>query len=150
MRSCTLGALVFPFLLVLPSGSARAADQPRRKPLSPEERTAVLALIKAVDLAQETDVTSDQLGWQHHVLKAPHTTAYVPFRIDFRVLADAIKSGALYVRAVSRHAQGRILPRAQIHHSNRGRSSGQRPRHRHSDHGPDLSAARSPRASATN
>ena len=103
MRSWTLGALVFPLLLVLPSASAGAADPSRRKPLSPEERNAVLTLIKAVDLAQETDVTSDQLGWQHHVLKAPHTTAYVPFRIEFGALADAIKSGALYVRAVSRH-----------------------------------------------
>jgi hypothetical protein len=103
MRSWTLGALVFPLLLVLPSASAGAADPARRKPLSPEERNAVLTLIKAVDLAQETDVTSDQLGWQHHVLKAPHTTAYVPFRIEFGALADAIKSGALYVRAVSRH-----------------------------------------------
>src|SRR6185436_11705258 len=103
MRSWTLGALVFPFLLVLASGSAVAADPPRRKPLSPEERNAVLALIKAVDLAQETDVTGDQLGWQHHVLKGPHTTAYVPFRIEFGALAEAIKSGALYVRAVSRH-----------------------------------------------
>jgi len=103
MRSGTLAALVFPLLLLLPSGSARAADPPRRKPLSPEERNAVLALIKAVDLAQDTDVTGDELGWQHHVLKAPHTTAYVPFRIDFGALADAIKTGALYVRAVSRH-----------------------------------------------
>ena len=103
MRRWTLGKLVFPLLLALPSGSARGADPPRRKPLSPEERNAVLTLIKAVDLAQETDVTSDQLGWQHHVLKAPHTTAYVPFRIDFATVADAIKSGAVYVRAVSRH-----------------------------------------------
>jgi hypothetical protein len=103
MRRWTLGALVFPLLLVLPLGSVRGADPSRRKPLSPEERNAVLALIKAVDLAQETDVTSDQLGWQHHVLKAPHTTAYVPFRVEFGALADAIKSGALYVRAVSRH-----------------------------------------------
>ena len=83
--------------------SARAADPPRRKPLSPEERNAVLTLIKAVDLAQETDVTGDQLGWEHHVLKAPHTTAYVPFRIEFGALADAIKSRRSYVRAVSRH-----------------------------------------------
>src|SRR5262245_8594198 len=103
MRRWTLGTLVFPLLLVLPSGPARAADPPRRKPLSPEERNAVLTLIKAVDLAQETDVTSDQLGWQHHVLKAPHTTAYVPFRVDFATVADAIKLGAVYVRAVSRH-----------------------------------------------
>ena len=103
MRRWTLGTLVFPLLLVVPPSSARGADPPRRKPLSPEDRNAVLTLIKAVDLAQETDVTSDQLGWQHHVLKAPRTTAYVPFRIDFATVADAIKSGALYVRAVSRH-----------------------------------------------
>lgn len=103
MRSWTLGALVFPLLLALSIAPARAADPPKRKPLGPEERTAVLALMKAVDLAQDTDVTSDQLGWQHHVLKAPRTTAYVPFRIDFGAVPDAIKSGALYVRAISRH-----------------------------------------------
>ena len=103
MRSRTLGTLVFPFLLAFQVSSTRAADAPKRKPLSPEERNAVLALIKAVDLAQDTDVTGDQLGWQHHVLKAPHTTAYVPFRIDFAALAEAVKSGAVYVRAVSRH-----------------------------------------------
>src|SRR5213593_4156871 len=103
MRSRTLGALVSPLLLALSIVPAYAADPPKRKPLSPEERNAVLALIKAVDLAQDTDVTGDQLGWQHHVLKAPHATAYVPFRIDFGALADAMKSGAIYVRAVSRH-----------------------------------------------
>jgi len=116
MRSWTLGALVFPLLLVLASGSAVAADPPRRKPLSPEERNAVLALIKAVDLAQETDVTSDRLGWQHHVLKAPHTTAYVPFRIDFGAVPDAIKSGAVYVRAVSRHEGMRAKDERSILH----------------------------------
>ena len=103
MRSWTLRALVFPLLLALPITTARAADPSKRKPLSPEERNAVLALIKAIDLAQDTDVTSDQLGWQYHVLKAPRTTAYIPFRIDFGAVPDAIKSGALYVRAVSRH-----------------------------------------------
>ena len=90
MRSRTIGGLV------CPSSSSfrrapRRADPPRRRPLSPEERNAVLTLVRAVNLAQETDVTGDQLGWQHHVLKAPHTTAYVPFAIEFGALADAIK-----------------------------------------------------------
>ena len=103
MRSRTLGALVVALLLASTVRFAGAADAPKRKPLSPEERSAILTLIKAVDHAQEADAMGDELGWQHHVLKAPHTTAYVPFRIDFGALADAVKVGAIYVRAVSRH-----------------------------------------------
>jgi len=78
MRSRTLGALVVALLLASTVRFAGAADAPKRKPLSPEERSAILTLIKAVDHAQEADAMGDELGWQHHVLKAPHTTAYVP------------------------------------------------------------------------
>jgi len=78
------------------------AAPPRRKPLDPKEREAVLTLMKAVDVAQETDVTSEAaLAWEHHVLKSGDQTAYVPFRLSLNV--PDLKSGAMYVRAVSRH-----------------------------------------------
>ena len=48
-----------------------AGGPPRRKSLGPNEREAVLALVKAVDLAQASDTASDPaLGWSHHVLKS--------------------------------------------------------------------------------
>jgi hypothetical protein len=77
------------------------AAPPRRKPLGPNERAAVLALVKAVDLAQATDSVSDpSLAWSHHVLKSGNYTGYVPFTLT----ANAAYSGtAMYVRAVSRH-----------------------------------------------
>src|SRR5258708_26906485 len=82
-----------------------AAGPPARWPLDPAERNAVLALMRAVDLAQETDVTSgnnDSLDWNSHLLKARNQRAYVPFRLALKTL-DTLKSAALYVRAVSRH-----------------------------------------------
>jgi len=81
-----------------------AAGPPARRPLDPAQRNAVLALMHAVDLAQETDVTSgnDSLDWNTHLLKARNQTAYVPFRLTLKTL-DNLKSAALYVRAVSRH-----------------------------------------------
>ena len=83
MRSWTLGALVFPLLLVLSSGSTRGADPSRRRPLSPEERNAVLTLIKAVDLAQETDVTWRSAGLAASRVEgaAHHGLCAVPDRI---------------------------------------------------------------------
>ena len=52
------------------SGAHARAAGPARKPLGPKEREAILALIKAVDLAQQTDVLADDgVGWSHHVLK---------------------------------------------------------------------------------
>ena len=48
-----------------------AAGPPARRPLDPAQRNAVLALMRAVDLAQETDVTSgnnDSLDWDSHLL----------------------------------------------------------------------------------
>jgi hypothetical protein len=79
---------------------AGEAQPPKRRPLGPKEREAVLALIKAVDRAQETDVISEAVGWSHHVLKAGDQTAYVPFRIT--IAGGNLKATAMYVRAVSR------------------------------------------------
>jgi hypothetical protein len=79
-----------------------AADPPVRRPLDPAQRTAVLALMHAVDVAQDSDVTSDAIAWDGHALKASNQTAYVPFRVELKSL-DNLKSAALYLRAVSRH-----------------------------------------------
>src|SRR5437899_1991738 len=83
MSSRSIGALVCLALLV--GQPVSAADPPKRKPLTGEERNAVLGLIKAVDVAQETDVTSGEQAWDSHVLKA-NQTAYVPFRLSLRDL----------------------------------------------------------------
>ena len=79
-----------------------AADPPVRRPLDPAQRTAVLALMHAVDVAQDTDATSDAIAWDGHALKAPDQTAYVPFRVELKSL-DNLKSAALFVRVISRH-----------------------------------------------
>jgi hypothetical protein len=80
------------------------ADAPaRRRPLGPNEREAVLALLKAVDHAQQTDVVSDAgLAWAGHVLKSPDHFAYLPFHVTLERPLE-IKSAAMYIRAVSRH-----------------------------------------------
>jgi len=92
------------FLAAPSSRAAFAADTPARKPLGIEERNAVLALIKAVDLAQTTDATSaERIGWDGHVLRSGNQTAYVPFRLTLEPAASGFKSAVVYVRAVSRH-----------------------------------------------
>src|SRR4051794_41688828 len=74
---------------------------PKRKPLGPSEREAVLALVKAVDLAQASDPTPDPaLALEHHILKSGNYTGYVPFTLTANA---GYKSTAMYVRAVSRH-----------------------------------------------
>ena len=102
MRSRLTSALVcLAFLAALLVGTASAADPPPRKPLGLNERNAVLSLIKAVDVAQETDVTSGEgVAWDGHILRAGNQTAYLPFRLT---LGDAFKQAVVYVRAVSRH-----------------------------------------------
>src|SRR5262249_50838504 len=105
MRSRPVVALAaFAALTLLPAASVRAAGPaapPKRRALGPKEREAVLALLKAVDRAQETDVVSDAgIGWSHHVLKAGDQTAYVPFRVT--IAGNNLKASAMYVRAVSR------------------------------------------------
>jgi len=92
------GALVLSMLMVLDA----AAAPPARKPLGPKEREAVLALLKAVDHAQETDALADAgVGWDNHVLKGGNQSAYVPFRLSLG--GAEMKQPAMYVRAVSRH-----------------------------------------------
>lgn len=105
MRSrLPLGIGVLALLALAPVCAARAAEPPPRKPLTPDHRAALLSLLKAVDLAQETDVLSDvDLPWETHVLKSANETGYVPFRVTLTGLPDALKSAAMYVRVVSRH-----------------------------------------------
>ena len=104
MRSRSTSALCLAFLAGPLVAVAVAADPPLRKPLGIEERNAVLALIKAVDVAQDTDVTSgDRVNWDGHVLKSGNQTGYVPFRLTLGQAADTFKSAVVYVRAVTRH-----------------------------------------------
>jgi hypothetical protein len=85
------------------SAALSAADGPVRKPLASDERAALLALIKAVDLAQDSDVVSTiELPWSVDVLKSLGA-AYVPFRLALGSLPEAPRSAAMYVRVVSRH-----------------------------------------------
>jgi hypothetical protein len=83
--------------------SASAGPTTKRPPVDPRDRDAILALIKAVDLAQAADQpSSDALAWDHHILKAGDHAAYMPFRLTLGAAADGIKPTTLYVRAVSR------------------------------------------------
>src|SRR6185503_7913134 len=101
MRSRSLGALAcLALLAAAPGRSAAAADPPKRKPLTKEERAAVLTLIKAVDLAQETAPASEDDGWETHILKSTNYTAYLPFRLAVDDIAW--KGAVVYIRAVSR------------------------------------------------
>src|SRR5262249_32054501 len=85
------------------AASQGGAAPPKRRPLGSNERDAVLALLKAVDLAQQTDVVSDAgIGWANHVLKSPDNLAYLPFRVTLDHPGD-MKRAAMYVRAGSRH-----------------------------------------------
>ena len=104
MRSrCLVGVVVLAvasLTWVHPLGAAAAP--PKRRPLGPNERESVLALIKAVDLAQASDTASDPgLAWDHHILKAGNYSGYVPFTLT--TMTAGFTSAAMYVRAVSRH-----------------------------------------------
>jgi hypothetical protein len=104
MRGRRFVAIAFVLAWSAPSTLSRAADPPRRKPLDAGQRAALVALMNAVDAAQERDTDADaSLTWDNHILKARDQTAYVPFRVTLRAAADAFKSTAMYVRAVSRH-----------------------------------------------
>jgi hypothetical protein len=101
MRSRFLVGVLLLTIATWPTGPLTAAP-PKRKLLGPNEREAVLAIVKAVDLAQSVDANSDAtLAWDHHVLKSSNYTAYVPFTVTTRNVG--YKSTAMYVRAVSRH-----------------------------------------------
>jgi hypothetical protein len=103
LRSRSARALVCVAFLAAPSRAAHAADQSSRKPLGIEERNAVLTLIKAVDVAQETDVTAtERVSWSGHVLRSGNQTGYLPFRLTLGQ-ASGVKSLVVYVRAVTRH-----------------------------------------------
>ena len=69
----------------------------------PSEREAVLALVKAVDLAQATDTalrSGARVGAPHAEVRQLH--GYVPFTLTLGE-SPTLKSTAMYVRAVSRH-----------------------------------------------
>jgi hypothetical protein len=101
MRSRGLVGVLLLAVVVLARAEPLAAAPPKRKPLGPNEREAVLALIKAVDFAQASDTGSDpDLTWDNHVLKSANYTGYVPFTLT---PAKPYKATAMYVRAVSRH-----------------------------------------------
>jgi hypothetical protein len=94
------GLVVVIAVFALPTAARTAAAT--RKPLGRVEREAVLALIKAVELAQSTNADADPaLGWDYHIFKSTNFTGYVPFTL--RMAAPAYRSAAMYVRAVSRH-----------------------------------------------
>jgi hypothetical protein len=115
MRGPSIGALGCLALVVASYLPAAAADPPKRKPLSNDERTAVLSLIHAVDVAQATDVTSgDAVAWDAHVLRSGNQTAYVPFRVTLRTVPDGLKSLVMYVRAVTRHDGIRVADERSI------------------------------------
>lgn len=103
MRSrCLVGVVVLAVAALTGVGPLGAAPPPRRRPLGPNERESVLALIKAVDLAQASDTVSDPgLSWDHHIFKAGNYTGYVPFTLT--AMTAGFTSAAMYVRAVSRH-----------------------------------------------
>jgi hypothetical protein len=87
--------------LICLAAIVEAAGPPTRKPLGPKEREALLALLKAVDRAQATEVVDEGVGWSNHVLKGGRQSAYVPFRLTLG--GAELKAPAMYVRAVSRH-----------------------------------------------
>jgi hypothetical protein len=85
--------------------SVRASDPPRRKPLDVNQRAALVALLNAVDAAQQREIDDGQalVAWDNHILKSRDHTAYVPFTLTLSRESDAFKSTGIYVRAVSRH-----------------------------------------------
>ena len=80
-----------------------AAGPQLRRPLGASERAAVLALMMAADAAQERDASgADPIGFEHAVLKSTNGNVYVPFRVVLNGASSGVRSGALYVRAVTR------------------------------------------------
>src|SRR4051794_30656561 len=108
MRGYSRSGLFVVASLLLSVALPATAGPTRRQPIDPRDRDAVLALIKAVDLAQAADTAStDALAWDSHILKAGEHAAYVPFRLTLNA-ADSGKATTLYVRAVSRRDGRRV------------------------------------------
>jgi hypothetical protein len=87
---------------ILTAGLALHAADPNRAPLTPSERAAVVAMLDAVDAVQEGRAPTAGVPWAAHVLKSVLQTAYVPFEVSLEILPATMKTGALYVRAVTR------------------------------------------------
>jgi len=65
-RACLLA---LPLAMLVAARSGAAAGPPKRRPLDAKQREAVLALLKAVDLAQDVGVLADAgLAWENPVL----------------------------------------------------------------------------------
>ena len=94
MRSRDLvGAFLLAAAVLARADAAGAA--PKRKPLGRNEREAVLALIKAVDLAQANDTGSDpDLAWDHHILKSTNYNGYVPFTLTPAICSKIFTTAA--------------------------------------------------------
>ena len=70
-----LAGVVFVALL-LAAVTVDGDTPPRRRPLGPNEREAVIALLRAVDLAQQTDVAADAgLTWEQSFSEGGRTSS---------------------------------------------------------------------------
>ena len=75
----------------------------------------MVALLDAVDAAQRNGADADaRFPWDAHILKSRDHKAYVPFVISLEAVADSLKTGALYVRAVSRRAAAAIEQKSEV------------------------------------
>jgi hypothetical protein len=110
MRRVLLVALTLLTTVPAWTPSFRAADAPKRKPLDANQRAALVALLNAVDAAQQREAEDAQpsVAWDSHIIKSRDQTAYVPFTLSLNAPGDAYKSALVYVRAVSRHDGYRV------------------------------------------
>ena len=90
------------------TGAGQLPARPsNRAPLGPREREALVALLDAVDGAQRNGADADaRFPWDTHVLKSTGHKGYIPFTISLDAVAEQLKSGLLYVRAVSTRRGG--------------------------------------------
>jgi hypothetical protein len=87
------------------STPSRADGPSRPAPLDARQRSALVALLDAVDAAERRDGDVDApAAFDHHVLKSRDETAYVAFRVTLADAAAGSGPAAMYVRAISRHA----------------------------------------------
>jgi hypothetical protein len=106
------GALTRTIITVAAVGSVaplHAAAPADRRPIGVKERDVLTALLDAVDAVQRGDRDIDaNVRWDSHVMKSLDGRAYVPFAVSLDGRIDGVRSGAIYVRAVSRRpaAQG--------------------------------------------